>query len=112
MTSANLDTSLDSRSEGPLLLSWSHTVALQLQATEECQGVKVYRGFESLSLRQFQYANTNDRQDAGPSICGEPPLLRAERSNLDALGIAGGTGILPVILMDRRDACRSIDSSQ
>ena len=30
--------------------------------------------------------------------------LRAERSNLMALGIAGGTGILPLILVDRLEA--------
>jgi len=46
-------------------LSCPLATTLQLQATKEGQGVKVYRGFESLSLRQFQYANTNDRQDAG-----------------------------------------------
>src|SRR4030042_6055473 len=35
---------------------------------------------------------------------GQRLSLRAERSNLQAWGIAGGTGILPVILIDRRDA--------
>src|SRR5208337_2708265 len=39
-------------------------------------------------------------------------LSRVERSNLTAWGIARGTGILPVILMDRRDVSRNIDSSQ
>jgi len=38
--------------------------------------------------------------------------LKNGGSNLAALGIAGRTGILPVILMDKRDACRNIDSSQ
>ncbi len=65
-------------------------VTLRLQAAKECQGVNLYRGFESLSLRQFQHANTNDRQDAGPTICGEPLLLRAEPSNLAALGLLVG----------------------
>jgi hypothetical protein len=37
--------------------------------------------------------------------------LKNGGSNLAAWGIAGGTGILPVILMDRQDACRNIYSN-
>ena len=40
----------------------------------------------------------------------DPVEKRGKQSR--GLGIAGGTGILPVILMDRRDACGNIDSSQ
>jgi hypothetical protein len=38
--------------------------------------------------------------------------LPAQRSNLLPWGIAGGTGILPVILVDRRDACPTIHYSR
>jgi|GEM_PF-5189926 len=34
--------------------------------------------------------------------------VRAAPSNLHALGIDGGTGILPVIRIDGRDACPSV----
>ncbi len=49
------------------------------------------------------------KRPSNPSVTGGQKNviatpLKNEGSNLAALGIAGGTGILPVILMDRRDA--------